>query len=105
MFNSLNVPLHYAGFVSMIISGGTVISNIFSERIIRRFGTGIVTVASVFMAAAALFGFSFSHSFFCYCSIEMTAGLWGASYLVMEKGISPEIAAQWIVLYYCRVFL
>jgi len=39
-------------------------------------------------------------AFFCYCSIEMVTGLWGASYLVITKGISPEIAAQWIALYF-----
>jgi fucose permease len=27
-------------------------------------------------------------------------GLWGSSYLVITKKISPEIAAQWIALYY-----
>ncbi|MDR0502629.1 MAG: MFS transporter [Treponema sp.] len=220
MYNSLNVPLHYAGFISITISGGTVISSILSEKVIRRFGTGMVTAVSVFMTALALVGFSFSPSFiflclcaiplglgagsvdaalnnyvalhfkarhmswlhsfwgvgttigplimssylisanswssgyrtigiiqfclvavlfaslplwiknspsintqknkpasykelfsiagvkealtvfFLYCAIESTAGLWGASFLVTEKGIKPEIAAQWIALYY-----
>ena len=223
MYNLLNVPLHYAGLISMIISGGTVISSISSERIIRRFGTGTVTAVSVLMTAAALIGFSVSHTFFllclcaiplglgagsvdaalnnyvalhykarhmswlhcfwgigaslgpiimssflirqnswnlgyrtigiiqfclvvflfislplwknnkaaddqtkhnsikflklfsivgvkqvliaffCYCTIETIAGLWGASFLVMEKGIPPEIAAQWIALYYVGI--
>ena len=223
MYNLLNVPLHYAGYVFMIAAGGTVISSILSAKIIRRFGTGIVTAVSVLMTAAALIGFSFSNSFyllclyaiplglgagsvdaalnnyvalhykarhmswlhcfwgigasvgpiimsafliqqrswnlgyrtisiiqfclvallfislplwknnrvtdnparrdsikfaelfriagvkealtafFCYCSIETVTGLWGASFLVMEKGISPEIAAQWIALYYIGI--
>jgi fucose permease len=38
--------------------------------------------------------------FFCYCAIEATAGLWGSSYLVTAKGISAEVAASWISLYY-----
>jgi len=42
-------------------------------------------------------------AFFCYCSLESTAGLWGSSFLVMEKNISPEIAAQWISLYYIGI--
>jgi len=223
MYKLLDVPLHYGGFAAMIIAGGTVISSVFSERIIRRFGTGIVTAVSVLMTAGALIGISVSHSFlylclfsvplglgagsvdaalnnyvalhykarhmswlhcfwgigasvgplimsaylinrnswnsgyrtigiiqfclvallfvslplwkkndvtensarsnaikfstlfriagvkqvlvafFCYCSIETITGLWGASYLVMEKGISPEIAAQWIALYYIGI--
>jgi fucose permease len=223
MYGLLNVPLHYAGFVSMIIAGGTVVSSISSEKIIRRFGTGIVTAVSVFMTAIALTGFSISRffvslclfaiplglgagsvdaalnnyvalhykarhmswlhcfwgigasigpiimstfliqknswnlgyrtigiaqlclvallfislplwghkkknetvkddkparlgqvlkiagvkqvlaAFFCYCSIETVTGLWGSSYLVLAKNISPEIAARWISLYYIGI--
>jgi fucose permease len=226
MYGGLNVPPHYAGYISMIIAGGTVISSILSERIIRRFGTGIVTAFSVLMTAVALLGFSFSAAFallclwaiplglgagsvdaalnnyvalhykakhmswlhcfwgvgasigpiimsfflinknswnlgyrsigllqcclvavlfmtislwgknkpqnnnekietskgikfkelfqiagvkqiliafFCYCSLETTTGLWGSSFLVMEKNIPPEMAAQWISLYYIGI--
>jgi len=226
MYGGLNVPLHYAGYISMIIAGGTVVSSFFSAKIIRRLGTGIVTALSVLMTAVALLGFSFSGAFvllclwavplglgagsvdaalnnyvalhykakhmswlhcfwgvgastgpiimsfflinknswnlgyrtigviqcclvavlfitvslwgknksqnsdekneaskgikfkelfhtagvkqvlvafFCYCSLESTAGLWGSSFLVMEKNISPEIAAQWISLYYIGI--
>jgi fucose permease len=223
MYNGLRVPLHYAGYISMIVAGGTVVSSVLSEKIIRRFGTGLVTAASVLMTAAALLGFSFfgtfvplclcavplglgagsvdaalnnyvalhykaKHmswlhcfwgvgasmgpvimsfflasknswnlgyraigiiqsclvvvlfstlilwkknnsqesgkknesrrnigfkelfktvgvkqilaAFFCYCSIETTAGLWGSTFLVIEKNILPETAAKWIALYY-----
>ena len=226
MYNSLNVPVNYAGYISMIVTAGTVVSSIFSERIIKRFGTGMVTAVSVFMTAASLFGFSFSNTFialclfavplglgagsidaalnnyvalnykakhmswlhcfwgigasmgpiimsfflvnknswnlgfrsigviqlclviilfislplwrkvkrenteeqrkqskskkisellgiagvkqvlaafFCYCAIELTAGLWGSSYFVLVKNISPETAARWISLFYIGI--
>jgi fucose permease len=226
MYGGLHVPLHFAGYISMIIAGGTVVSSFFSARIIRRLGTGFVTACSVLMTAVALLGFSFSSAFallclwavplglgagsvdaalnnyvalhykakhmswlhcfwgvgasigpiimsfflmnknswnlgyraigliqcclvavlfisislwgknkpqndneknesskgiklktlfhtrgvkqvlvafFCYCSLESTAGLWGSSFLVMEKSISPETAAQWISLYYIGI--
>jgi fucose permease len=228
MYGGLNVPLHYAGLVSMIVTAGTVISSFFSEKIIRRLGTGNVTAFSVLITAAALLGISFSHSFVLLClwavplglgagcvdaalnnyvalhykakhmnwlhcfwgvgasigpiimsyflingnswnggyrtigimqscldvvlffslslwgknkspekneesknsqsvpfrelfhttgvkqilaafffffSIELTAGLWGSSFLVIEKNISPEKAAQWISLYYIGITL
>jgi len=57
MHGGLNVPLHYAGYISMIIAGVTVISSVFSEKIIRRLGIGIVTAFSVFMTAVARLGF------------------------------------------------
>ncbi len=39
-------------------------------------------------------------SFFCYCAIESTVGLWGSSYLVLVRNIDKETAAGWISLYY-----
>jgi len=76
MYGSLNVPPHYAGYISMIVAGGTVISSVLSERIIRRWGTGLVTAVSVLMTAAALIGFSLSHSFFylCLCAVPLGLG-------------------------------
>ena len=32
-------------------------------------------------------------TFFCYCALEQTAGLWASSYLVLHRGISAETAA------------
>lgn len=57
MYGELNVAVSYAGIISMIIAGGTIVSSLFSDKLIRKFGTGIVTVVSVAMTAAALFGF------------------------------------------------
>ncbi len=39
-------------------------------------------------------------TFFAYCAIESTTGLWGSTYLVESRGIAPEIAARFISLYY-----
>jgi fucose permease len=226
MYNPLNVPLHYAGVISMIIAGGTVVSSLLSAGVIKKCGTGPVTLVSVTMTAGALVGFSFSQTFaalcrcavplglgagsvdaalnnyvavhykarhmswlhcfwgvgaslgpmimafflmknnawnlgyrtvgiiqfcftailllslplwgknkqghtpeqqavgkdaafgallrmpgvkqllltfFCYCAIEATAGLWGSSYLVTARNIAPQTAAQWISLYYIGI--
>ncbi|MEG2939321.1 MAG: MFS transporter [Oscillospiraceae bacterium] len=37
-------------------------------------------------------------SFFCYCGVELTTGLWSASYLVGTKGISPAKAAAGVAV-------
>jgi len=218
----VNIPLHYAGYISIIITGGMAVSAILSERIVRRFGTITVITASVLITACGLMFFSISNTFFymclcaiplglgagfvdaslnnyvalhykarymnwlhcfwgigasigpvimssfllrknswslgyktvsiiqfclvlllfisiplweknkvknparhhsvkfkelfqiagfkeaivvflCYSSIEIIAGLWGASFLVMEKNISPEVAAKWIALFYIGI--
>lgn len=75
MHGDLDVPLSYAGIVSMIISGGTVFSSLMSDRLTKKFGAGLVTSVSVLMTAAALFGFSVSGSFVLLCVFAVPYGL------------------------------
>ncbi|MGL5348535.1 MAG: MFS transporter [Peptostreptococcaceae bacterium] len=42
-------------------------------------------------------------SFFCYCAVELTAGLWASSFLVVNSGLSAELAAKWVSLYYLGI--
>ena len=67
--------LSFAGVISMIIAGGTIVSSLLSERMTRRLGTGLVTALSVGMTAAALFGFSFSSTRFALCLWAIPYGL------------------------------
>jgi len=39
-------------------------------------------------------------AFFCYCGLEQTAGLWASSYLVLQHGLSSEMAAGYASLFY-----
>lgn len=75
MQGELGVPLSCAGIVSMIIAGGTIVSSLLSDRLTRKFGAGGVTAVSVFMTAAALFGFSVSPSFIALCLWAVPYGL------------------------------
>ena len=75
MHISLNVPISFMGILSMIISGGTVIASLFSDRMTRKFGTRIVTVVSVFLTALALLGFSVSNHFWMMIVFSIPYGL------------------------------
>lgn len=79
MYQEFSVPVSYAGGISMIIAVGTIISSLQSDRLTRKFGTGKVTAASVFMTAAALFGFSISHSYAALCLWAIPYGLGAGS--------------------------
>ena len=57
---TLNAPMGLAGVVSMICACGTIVSSLLSTRLIARFGTGRVTLASVATTAAALLGYAFA---------------------------------------------
>ncbi len=58
-----NLPLDYAGMISIVTIGSTILSSLFSGRIIARFGTGKVTFISCLMTGSALLGFSIAPSF------------------------------------------
>lgn len=79
MYEEFGVPVSYAGGISMIIAVGTVISSLQSDRLTRRLGTGKVTAISVAMTAAALFGFSTSHSYWTLCLWAIPYGLGAGS--------------------------
>ena len=79
MYPQLGVPVSYAGIVSMVISVGTIVSSLQSDRLTRRFGPGRVTAASVCLTAAALWGFSISHSFWLLCLWAVPYGLGAGS--------------------------
>lgn len=79
MYGQLGVPVSYAGLISMIISVGTVISSLNSDRLTRKLGAGKVTAISTAITAVALFGFSASSSFWMLCLWAVPYGLGAGS--------------------------
>ncbi len=79
MYPQFDVPVSYAGIISMIIALGTVVSSLQSDRLTRKLGTGKVTAISVGITALALFGFSISHSFWMLCLWAVPYGLGAGS--------------------------
>ena len=79
MYPQLGIPVSYSGVIFMIISVGTIISSLQSDRLTRRMGTGRVTAFSVAMTAMALFGFSVSHAFWQLCLWAIPYGLGAGS--------------------------
>lgn len=42
-------------------------------------------------------------TFFCYCALEQTAGLWASSYLVLRRGLPAETAAGLASLFFIGI--
>lgn len=42
-------------------------------------------------------------TFFCYCALEQTTGLWASSYLVLRQGLSTETAASYASLFFIGI--
>lgn len=79
MHGDLQVPLAYAGFISMTISGGTIVSSFVSGTISSRLGTGKVTAISCLLTASALLGFAFSPSLIWLIVLSIPLGLGAGS--------------------------
>ena len=79
MYRELGSPVSYAGYVSMVIALGTIVSSLLSDRLTRLLGAGKVTAISVAMTAAALFGFSMSSSYWMLLLWAVPYGLGAGS--------------------------
>lgn len=75
MHVDLSVSVASAGVITIIISAGTVISSLFSDALIKKLGTGLVTAISVGMTALALLGFSFATAYWQLCVLAIPYGL------------------------------
>ena len=79
IYVDLQTSVSYAGIIFMIISAGTVVSSLMSDRLTYHLGTGRLTAISVGMTAIALFGFSTSNSFLMLCLWAVPYGLGAGS--------------------------
>lgn len=75
MFREFDVPVSYAGIVSMIIALGTIVSSLQSDRLTKKMGPGKVTAISVGLSAISLLGFSFCQEFWQLCILAIPYGL------------------------------
>lgn len=74
MHVDLNVPVSYVGFITAIITIGTIISSLLSAKLNKKLGISIVFI-SVFLTAIALFGFFLSRKFYMLCLFAIPYGL------------------------------
>ncbi|SEM03691.1 Fucose permease [Paenibacillus sp. cl141a] len=78
-----------AGVLSMMVTGGTIVSSLVSGSLVERFGTGIVTLISCLLTASALLGFSFAPSLFWLILLAIPLGL-GAG--AVDAGLNNYVA-------------
>ncbi len=74
-----SVPVSRMGIVTIIISAGTVVSSLNSNRLINKLGVHKVTTISVLLTAISLFGFSASPTFLILCLWAVPYGLGAGS--------------------------
>ena len=92
MHQTFGVPVSYAGIVSMIGAGATILSTLLSGRLIKKFSVKIVVLVSVLTTAVALLGYSFSGRFWQLC-------LWAIPYGLGAGAIDAALN-NYVALYY-----
>ena len=92
MYPEFNVPVSCSGPIFIIISGGTIISSLLSDKLTKKLGPGMVTAISVALTTVALFGFSFSNSFILLC-------LWSIPYGIGAGGVDAALN-NYVALHY-----
>lgn len=75
MHVDLGVGVSSAGIITIIISLGTIISSFFSNSLINKLGTGLLTAISVLLTAIGLIGFSFASAFWMLIVFAIPYGL------------------------------
>lgn len=90
--SAFDIPISYMGYVSMIISGCTIVSGLMSERVTKKFGTRTVTTFSVILTAISLMGFSSVTEFYQLC-------LWGIPYGLGAGAIDAALN-NYVALHY-----
>ncbi len=85
----LNIPIEMVSILTFLISGCTVLSSMFSTRILNKLGTAKVAAFSTAMTALSLVGFSLAPSFWFMIPLAIVLGL-GAG--AIDSGLNNYVA-------------
>ena len=102
LHTEINVPVSFAGIISMTICIGTILSSLFSDKLLHKFGAGKVTAVSVAITALALFGFSVSDSFWMLLLWAIPYGLGaGGVDAILNNYVALHFKAQHMSWLHC----
>ena len=100
IYSDFMVTVSYAGIVSVIISLGTIVSSLLSDRLISWLGTGKITAISVGLTAVAILGFGLAPIFWVLCICAIPYGLGAGS---IDVTLNNYVALHfWGVLLFIR---
>ena len=92
MSGEFDLPVSVAGLLTPYFCIFTVISSLFSDKLINRFGTGKVTAVSTLLTAIGLFGYSFAPSIWWILVFAIPLGL-GAG--AVDAGLNNYVALHY----------
>lgn len=102
LHNEISVPVSYAGIISATITAGTILSSLFSDKLLHKFGAGLVTAVSITTTAICLFGFSISNQFWMLILWSIPFGLGaGGVDAILNNYVALHYKAQHMSWLHC----
>jgi len=102
LHSEISVPVSYAGMISATITAGTILSSLFSDKLLHKFGAGLVTAVSVTLTAFCLFGFSISNQFWMLILWAIPFGLGaGGVDAILNNYVALHYKAQHMSWLHC----
>lgn len=98
----IDVPVSFAGIISVVIFLGTIISSLCSDKLLRKFGAGKVTAVSATLTAIGLFGYFASSQFWMLVLWSLPFGLGaGAVDAILNNYVALHYKAQHMSWLHC----
>ncbi len=85
----LMAGVHMAGIMSITTTVATIISSTFSNKALAKFGTGIVTFASVLITALSIYGIAFAKNIYVVMLFAIPLGIGGGA---IDAGLNGFIS-------------
>ena len=102
LHTEISVSVSYAGVISGTITAGTILSSLFSDKLLHKFGAGLVTAVSVTVTAICLFGFSISNQFWMLILWAIPFGLGaGGVDAILNNYVALHYKAQHMSWLHC----
>lgn len=75
----INAPVYSAGIITLIVQAGTVISSLFSSKLVYKYSTQMITFFSILLTSIALIIFAFSYNVLFLFAAAVPLGLGAGS--------------------------
>ena len=102
LHKEIHTPVSFAGIISMTICAGTILSSLFSDKLLHKFGAGKITAVSATLTAVGLFGFSVSNQFWMLIFWAIPYGLGaGGVDAILNNYVALHYKAQHMSWLHC----
>ncbi len=79
MYREFSLPISLAGYITLVVSAGTIVSSLIGARLIKKIGVGRLVAFSTLLTALMLLGFSFAENPLLFFLLAFPLGIGGGA--------------------------